>query len=92
MGLDGPTFSHEMTTRPIKGMRPRAEDSEEDRRLAAELAASEKDAAESGFHIIGRVEQEPRLGIDAAGARPIDLTVRELEDAWRSPLAFGEGQ
>ena len=56
------------------------------------LEMSEKDAAESGWDIIGRVEQEPRLGIVGTGARPIDLSVCELEDAWRSPLAFGEGQ
>jgi para-aminobenzoate synthetase component 1 len=33
-------------TRPIKGTRPRASDAREDRRLADELVASEKDAAE----------------------------------------------
>ena len=35
-----------MVTRPIKGTRPRGSDAEEDRRLAAELAASPKDRAE----------------------------------------------
>jgi len=36
-----------VTTRPMKGTRPRGKDTEDDRRLAAELLASEKDHAEN---------------------------------------------
>jgi anthranilate/para-aminobenzoate synthase component I len=36
-----------LASEPIKGTRPRAEDPEEDRRLAEELAADEKDRAEN---------------------------------------------
>jgi para-aminobenzoate synthetase component 1 len=45
--LDYDPSSRTVETRPIKGTRPRAVDPGEDRRLAAELASSEKDIAEN---------------------------------------------
>ena len=53
------------------------------------LEMSEADAVASGLPIIGRVESEPRVRIDFGGLAPIDVSVADLAEAWRAPLAEG---
>ncbi|MBI4716775.1 MAG: phosphoribosylformylglycinamidine synthase [Planctomycetes bacterium] len=53
------------------------------------LEMTSHDAAACGLPVIGRVEHEPRLRIDAGSAGTIDLTVADLAEAWRRPLREG---
>jgi len=56
------------------------------------LEMTEQDAAECVLPVIGVVEANPRLRINAPGDVRIDLAVSELAEAWRAPLAQGGGR
>jgi phosphoribosylformylglycinamidine synthase len=56
------------------------------------LEMSERDATDCELPVIGSVDLEARLRLDAAGASGIDIGVAELAGAWRSPLAKGGGR
>jgi phosphoribosylformylglycinamidine synthase len=56
------------------------------------LEMAEPDAIACGLRVVGTVEKEPRLRIEADGVGFIDLPVADLAEAWRSPLARGGGR
>jgi phosphoribosylformylglycinamidine synthase len=56
------------------------------------LEMAEADADEARLPIIGRVERESRLRIECQSVGTIDLSVDDLGEAWRSPLARGGGR
>jgi phosphoribosylformylglycinamidine synthase len=55
------------------------------------LELGRTDAIASGFPIIGRVTEQPRLCVTLDGSGRIDLSVDEMAQAWRSSLAQGGG-
>ncbi len=55
------------------------------------LETKEQDAIASGFPILGKVTEEPRLVIGRGGSALIDIAVSEMARAWRAPLAHGGG-
>jgi len=55
------------------------------------LEMGRTDAIASGFPIIGRVTEQPRLCVTLDGSRRIDVSVEEMAQAWRSSLAQGGG-
>ncbi len=55
------------------------------------LELGRTDAIASGFPIIGRVTERPRLCVTLDGSGRIDLSVDEMAQAWRSSLAQGGG-
>ena len=80
-------------TRPIKGTRPRARTLSEDRRLAAELQASEKDMAENVMIVdlerndIGRVAAAGTVGVRKLAALEKYPTVWHLTSTVEGRLA-----
>jgi phosphoribosylformylglycinamidine synthase II len=56
------------------------------------LELERTDAIASGFFIIGRVTEQPRLCVTLDGSGQIDVSVGEMAQAWRSSLAQGGGQ
>jgi phosphoribosylformylglycinamidine synthase len=55
------------------------------------LELGRTDAIASGFPIIGRVTEQPRLCVTLDGSGRIDVSVDEMAQAWRSSLAQGGG-
>ncbi len=53
------------------------------------LEMSRPSAAQSGFPILGTITSEPVLRFRSAGKEVMDVSVADLDRAWRSPLTQG---
>ncbi len=55
------------------------------------LEMREEHARQCGFAVIGKVVSEPCMSVEADGAARIHISIREMAEAWRSPLSSGGG-